>query len=96
MKKFVYLYVGSGDESSQDMAAWEKWFGDLGAHLVDSGNPFGPGRATSTSGSSEMPHDHSTITGYNIINANDMDHAEALLRHCPMKSQVQIYECLPM
>jgi hypothetical protein len=96
MKKFIYLFMGQGDETAQELASWENWFGDVGPNLVDGGNPLGAGRAMSSAGSKDLTHDNSAVTGYTIINAADMDEAEKLLTKCPMKNSVQIYECMPM
>jgi hypothetical protein len=96
MKKFVYIYIGSGGESSQDMQAWISWFGSLGSHLVDSGNPFGEARAMTASGSVPLEFSPTSVTGYSIINAEDFAEAESLAAGCPMGTGVQIYEAMPM
>jgi hypothetical protein len=46
MAKFVFVYHGGAsgstpEEQDKIMAAWGKWFGQLGEALVDGGNPFG-------------------------------------------------------
>lgn len=96
MKKFVYLYHGWGDASQTGMDAWTAWFGEIGESIVDSGNPFGPGKAVTAHGSTDLPTDDSAITGYTIIQAESMEAAEKLLTNCPMGSSVSVYEAVPM
>jgi hypothetical protein len=47
MAKYLYVYHGSGsmpqnqEEIDKVMQAWGSWFGQLGAAVVDGGNPVG-------------------------------------------------------
>ena len=48
MGKFLYAYKGGGmaateEEQAMVMQAWQAWFGELGAAIVDGGSPFGGG-----------------------------------------------------
>lgn len=96
MKKFVFLYHGFGDGDQTAMDAWMAWFGEIGESIVDSGNPFGPGRAVTAGGSTDLPTGADSITGYTIVNAESMEAAEKLLTNCPMGSSVSVYEAMPM
>lgn len=57
MTKYVLTYHGEGGmpeteaEVNQVMAAWGAWFEQLGAAVVDGGNPFGAGSTISPDGS---------------------------------------------
>lgn len=42
MKKFVFLYQGQGEATTDSMKAWGDWFARVGEHMVDSGNPSAP------------------------------------------------------
>ena len=66
MKKFVFLTYGYETPTQEIMDAWNNWFASIGDHLVDSGNPFGPGREITFTGTKELPHDTGAITGYTI------------------------------
>jgi len=105
MKKFVFEYYSeegmAADEAAQaaTMAAWNKWFGDLGDKLIDGGNPFAPnGMSVDKNGASKIEKWPST--GYSIINATDMDEAAQIAKDCPVfdgkGGLVRVYEALPM
>jgi len=56
MAKFVYLYTGGSmaetpEAQQQVMAAWGAWFGELGAAIIDGGNPFGAAASVGADGS---------------------------------------------
>jgi hypothetical protein len=105
MAKFVFVYRGgkpgaTKEEQDKVMAAWGKWFADLGDSLVDGGNPFGPPKVVTSGGVSDeaggMP-----ASGYSIVNAKDQAAAAELAKGCPMLadspgSQVEVYEAFPM
>jgi hypothetical protein len=94
MKKFIFLY---GDKSggAGDREDWMRWFASIGPSLVDNGNPFGDGREVTKTGSRDVSRDATPITGYTIVNAEDMEAAEKLLDGVPIDT-VWIYEALPM
>lgn len=97
MKKFVFLYQGWGDgePGPELMQAWGAWFERVGEHMVDSGNPFGPGRELSSAGARDLTEVPNPITGYSIVSAADIEAAEKLLDGCPSTS-VLLYEAMPM
>jgi hypothetical protein len=104
MAKFVFIYHGgkSGEtkeEQDKIMAAWGKWFGELGDKLVDGGNPFGAPKTVTKSGVSDKADN--PASGYSIVNAKDQDAAADLAKGCPMladspDSSVEVYEAFPM
>jgi hypothetical protein len=95
MSKFVFLYYGEAEPTDDLMAAWMEWFGTIGDKIVDSGNPFGHGREVTKSGSTELGHGTDAATGYSIVNAESIDHAEKLLVGCP-SPRVRVFEAMPM
>lgn len=96
MKKFMLLYVGMWEHSPEVMDGWKKWFEALGNRVVDSGNPFLPGREVTKSGSKELSQDKDATVGYTIINSESMDEVEKLLEKCPIITSVRVYETMPM
>ncbi len=96
MKKFVFLCVGYETPTKEIMDAWMKWFGSIKDHIVDSGNPFGPGREITKNGTKQLPHDKGAITGYTIINAESMDEAEKIAKTCPIITGIRVYEAMSM
>jgi len=56
MSNYLLAYTGGRtpeDEAERNaqMAAWGKWFQDLGEAVVDGGNPFGPSKSVASDGS---------------------------------------------
>jgi hypothetical protein len=95
MKKFVFLYLWEpGNKTMMD--GWGNWMAEIGDSIVDSGNPFGPGREVTNSGSNDLPLGPESTTGYTIVEADTIDDAEKLLANCPIITSVQIYEALSM
>ncbi|MFZ0140586.1 MAG: hypothetical protein WAL70_05840 [Aeromicrobium sp.] len=98
MKKFMLLYRGAWDEAptQETMDAWSEWFAFLGDKIVDSGNPFGPGREITKDGTADLPQDAGAVTGYTLINAQDIEDAEKIALQCPVVTSIQVYEAMPM
>lgn len=96
MKKFMLLYVGMWEQTPEVMNGWGKWFDVLGNRVVDSGNPFGPGKEVSKAGSKDLPQDADAIVGYTIVKADSMEEVEKLLESCPIITSVKVFEAMPM
>jgi hypothetical protein len=106
MAKFVYIYHGgmageTKEEQDKSMAAWGKWFDELGDSLADPGNPFGKPTYIMADGVSEDGKGNAPATGYSIINAKDMHEAVRMAKGCPelkdgSKAAVAVYEAFPM
>jgi hypothetical protein len=105
MGKFVFVYRGgkpgaSKEEQDKVMAAWGKWFQDLGDSLVDGGNPFGPPKAVTSGGVSESVEGR-PASGYSVVNADNHAAAAEMAKGCPMLADspgavVEVYEAFPM
>lgn len=96
MKKFVLLAVGYEMPTKEIMDAWMKWFESIKDHIVDGGNPFGPGMEVTAAGVKQLTHDKEAITGYTIINAESMDEAVKIAKTCPMITGMRVYEAMSM
>ena len=98
MKKFLFLYVGTGEaRTDESMTRWRDWFASVGDAFVDSGNPLGAGRYLQNgSGASDLPSDGDSITGYSLVNADSLQEAEKIAATCPAVSGIRVYEALPM
>ena len=82
------------EEMQASLAAWNTWFGGMGEHLVDAGNPFGPSRTVATDGAASEGA-ASRVTGYSVIQAESLDEASAMAKSCPNLADgggVEIYE----
>jgi hypothetical protein len=90
MAKYLLLY-GSGkmpetpDEQAAVMKAWDAWFSELGAAVVDPGNPFTIGGTPKRVGSDGSIGDtQSPASGYSIIEADSLDDAAKKATGCPV------------
>jgi hypothetical protein len=105
MAKFVFIYRGgktgeSKEEQDKIMAAWGKWFGELGEALVDGGNPFGAPKSVTSDGVSDSISGQ-PASGFSIVNAKDQAAAAEMAKGCPMLADspgavVEVYEAFPM
>ncbi|MDR6506862.1 YciI family protein [Arthrobacter oryzae] len=108
MKKFVVLYIAtqsaqelmaeSSPEAAQEgMKAWMQWADKAGEALVDLGTPLGAGKEVTSTGVSDT---ESTVGGYSVLQAEDMDGALALLEGHPHLmlpgASIRAYEALDM
>ena len=99
MATYVLAYKGgrmpeTDAERDAQMAAWGGWFQNLGAAVVDAGNPFGPSKAVDGYGtiSDGAP---SALTGYTILTSDSIDAAAKLATGCPILSNggsLEVYE----
>jgi hypothetical protein len=96
MKKFMLFCYGYTEPTQEIMGAWGKWFASIGDKMVDPGNPLGPGREITRSGTKELPLGKESLTGYLIINAGSFDEAEKIAQSCPMITSVRVYEAMSM
>jgi hypothetical protein len=96
MKKFMLIYHGFTEPTRENKDAWMNWFGEIGGNIVDSGNPFGPGREVTPTGRQDLATNADAASGYTIVNAESMEAAEKLLENCPIETSVRIYEAMAM
>jgi hypothetical protein len=95
MSTFILTFRGATDRvlSEADGAAWMAWFGELGNAIVDPGSRVG---ATSALG---VTPSASAVTGYTIIQADDLEAAAVLAKGCPGLTQgggVEVGEIIAM
>jgi hypothetical protein len=93
VKKFVILHYGFDSPTTEIMAAWGAWFEEIGDNIVDQGH-FPRGREISKSGSKELPLTAESITGFNIITAENLDEAEKMAQSNPFISSIRVYEVM--
>lgn len=109
MKKFIALYYNTSgahqpqpeltaEQKEQMMAPWGAWAQKCGDKLLDMGSPFAPARASANGDS--WTQSKNFVTGYSIVQANDITAAEALFKGHPIYSYpdhaIEISECVPM
>lgn len=91
MKRFMLLHFGFEKPTAEIMAAWEQWFASIASQTVGQGG-FIRGREISQSGSKDLPMGMESITGYNIIEAEDLEAAERIARDNPYIASIRVYE----
>ena len=72
-----------------------KWFESIADKQIAQGG-FSGGREISKSGTKDLPWDKDSITGYNIIEAEDLDAAERIARDNPYITGIRVYEIRSM
>ena len=96
MKKFMILHFGFEKPTPEIMEAWGKWFESIADKQVDQGGFHGGAREISKSGTKDLPMGMESITGYNIIEAEDLDAAEKIAQDNPYIASIRIYEIVAM
>ena len=107
MAKFIYLYRGPAtsmsdltpEQGAERMAAFGAWMEQAGTALVDVGCPFGASASVRDDGTEGAAGD---LTGYTIVEADDLAAAKALTDGLPFlsgsdgKCAAEIFELLPI
>lgn len=91
MKRFMMLHVGFETPTPEVMAAWQRWFESVADHTVEHGG-FAGGCEISHDGRRELKLEPDAITGYSIVNADNLEEAEKLAADNPFISSIRIYE----
>jgi hypothetical protein len=93
MKEFLILHYGFVKPSSDDMAAWNKWFESVADQQVERGH-FPGGRQITHAGTEELPFGEDSITGFTMIKAEDLDSAAKIAQECPIVASTRVYEIM--
>ena len=107
MARFMMVYKGDATDMADMtqeqmegvMEKWAIWMGNVGEALTDLGTPFGPGTSVVDDGTSGVA---ASLTGYSIVDADDIAGAVALADGHPFLSEglgnfaIDIYELMPV
>ena len=93
MKTFMCLHYGFERPSPEIMAAWGKWFESVADNTISNGH-FRQGREISREGTQELPLGPDSITGYSLLQAESLDHAEKLAQANPFIKSIRVYEVM--
>jgi hypothetical protein len=91
----MLLHFGFQKPTPEIMAAWGKWFESVGDRTVDQGGFHGGAREIGHDGTRDLPMGMDSITGYSIINAENLEEAEAIAAGNPFIASIRIYEIMP-
>lgn len=94
MKKFVLMMIGFTQPTPEIMESWMQWFKSIEDKIEDQVG-FGNGKEVTKNDITELPMDLNAITGYLVINVENIDEAEKIAQSCPMISSVKLYEVRP-
>ena len=87
----------SPEEMKKGMEPWLAWYKKCGKAIVDNGAPLGKGMHFTKRGSSKGKTE---ITGYTIVQAEDMDMVKAMVSGHPHfmlpKASIEVLEIMPM
>jgi hypothetical protein len=87
----------SPEEMKKAMEPWNAWYKKHGKAIVDMGAPMGMGMHFTKHASSKGK---TQITGYTIVQANDVDAVKAIIEGHPHfmlpKAAIEVLEIMPM
>lgn len=101
----MFLYTGGDpttktpNEMKEIMEEWDNWIEECGDAVVDSGSPMGNGISVVDDGTED---DSLDITGYSIMQAQNLSEAKRLTAHHPHLREgegdatVDIFEIFPI
>ena len=93
MKKFMIMHFGFEQPTPEDMATWNNWFELVADRQVERG-AFRGGKEITSSATTDLPFGKDSITGYTIIQAEDLDEAEKIAAQCPIVASTRVYEIM--
>jgi len=104
MAKYLLVYHGGSTPESEEAVAkvmdeWGKWFGGMGAAVVDGGNPVGMSSTVNSDGSVSDNGGSNPATGYSLIEATDINDATEKAKGCPILADggsVEVAEAFDM
>jgi hypothetical protein len=91
MKKFVLLTIGFTQPTPEMMEPWLKWFKSIEDKIVDQVG-LRNGKEVTKHDVAELPMDKEAITGFLVINAENMDEALKIAQSGPMITSTKVYE----
>ncbi len=89
MANYLLAYHGGRMETDpaarkKVMDAWGKWFQEVGAALVDGGNPVAKAKTVGRNGAVSDGGGSNPVSGYSLVKADSLDAAVKLAKGCPV------------
>ena len=95
MKRFILVHIGFEPPTPEVMEAWENWFDSIEEVTVQNVG-LGPAREVSADGVKDLPFDRTAVTGFSIIEVEDLEEATRIAQSCPFITAVRVYEVRDM
>ena len=92
MTRYMLLHYGFEKPTPEIMEAWKAWFTANAERTVENGGFHGAAKEISKEGSSDLVMDSDCITGYTIIEAENIEEAEKIASENPFITGIRIYE----
>ena len=93
MKKFVLLTIGFTQPTPEIMESWMQWFKSIEDKIADQVG-LRDGKEVTKKSITELPMDKDAITGYLVINAENIDEAIKIAQSCPSITSTKVYEAV--
>jgi hypothetical protein len=88
---YMILHYGFEKPTPEEWDGWNKWFESIADKQVDKGG-LRDGREISRSETKDLAFGKDSITGYTIIEAEDLDEAVKIAQECPIVASTRVYE----
>lgn len=92
MKRYMLLHFGFEKPTPEIMAAWGKWFESTAEQTSDKGGFHGGAREITHAGATDLSMGMDSITGYSIIEAENLEEASRIAKDNPFIASIRIYE----
>jgi len=104
MANYVFAFHGGNEPKSPEegeaiMAKWGVWMQGLGEAIVNPGAPVGQSSTVSSKGVAKDDGGSNPLSGFTIVQADDMDGALKMAGGCPIlenNGTVEVAEMLAM
>jgi len=95
MKNYLLLTIGFVPPTDEIMNAWNNWFASIADNIVEQVG-LASGKEITADGSRDLPMDLEAITGYIVIQAENLQEAEKIAQKCPSITSIRVYEIRSM
>ena len=92
MAKFMLLHYGFEPPSPEVMEQWNAWFESVAEISVEHGGFHGGRVEISKDGVRPLEMDGEAITGYSVIEAENLESAQDIAARNPFVKAIRVYE----
>ena len=92
MAKFMLLHYGFEPPTPEIMARWNEWFESVAEISVEHGGFHGGRVEITNEGVEALAMDGDAITGYSVIEADNIESAQEIAGKNPFVKSIRVYE----